>query len=242
MLAPDNHTFSSIRERRAVRRFSQREVSEDLIRELLDLANRAPSGFNLQPWHFIVVRNNALKKLLCHVAMDQRQVLEAPLTVVFAADPEAWRSPYDRVLVLGKSTGALTTERAERNRKSVSLCFTTGPFSSFGFLKRLIVILRRLKSPTPRVITSREEAAAYVSAQTMLAASTFMIAAKAAGLDTSPMEGFDEYRLKKLLSIPQQMHIPIIVALGYPIDTEYPPQSVRIPLEEKLSFDGWKKL
>ena len=68
----------------------------------------------------------------------------------------------------------------------------------------------------------------------MLAASTFMIAAKSVGIVTCPMEGFDEHRLMKLLEIPDYMTVPIIVTAGYPLET---PRTARLPLEEKLSFD-----
>ena len=84
------------------------------------------------------------------------------------------------------------------------------------------------------------EAKNYVRSQTMLAAATFMIAAKGAGLDTCPMEGFDEHRIKKLLAIPAHMSVPVIVAVGYPLNPEEQnekPQSYRFPLREKLSVD-----
>ena len=103
--------------------------------------------------------------------------------------------------------------------------------------KKIGVPLRRLRKPTPNVICSFADKRTYVRSQTMLAASTFMIGAKALGLDTSPMEGFDEYRLKKLLHIPKSMTVPIIVSLGYDIGAESDKQSVRLPLVEKMRFE-----
>ena len=71
----------------------------------------------------------------------------------------------------------------------------------------------------------------------MLAAATFMIAAKSAELDTSPIEGFDEERLKKLLAIPSRMTIPVIIAVGYALDTTVQTTAIRLPIAEKLRFD-----
>lgn len=237
----DNQTFEVIRQRRAIRHFSQQDIPQTILLELLELANRAPSGFNLQPWQFIIIRDAALRKLVCHVAMDQRQVIEAPVTVVFVADPDGWKKYYPKVLDASRRIGSMTEERIERYRRSVDLFFSTGPFGLFGCVKNLIVTMRRFRKPTPHVSTSRHDAGQYVCLQTMLAASTFMIAAKAVGLDTSPMEGFDEYRLKKLLSIPSSMRVPLIVALGYGIEVDEGVQSVRLPIEEKLSFDLFNK-
>lgn len=47
--------------RRSVRDFSSREVPDQLIEECLRVACSAPSGANLQPWHFTVVRDPAIK-------------------------------------------------------------------------------------------------------------------------------------------------------------------------------------
>lgn len=232
-----NQIFDVIRSRQAVRRFSQREVPLNLLQELLDLANRAPSGFNLQPWHFIIVRDPVLRKLLTHVALDQLQVLEAPITVVFVANPDTWKTIYKKILDLALKNGAMTEARVEKYRRATQLQFFLGPFALFGWLKNIFVVLRRLKKPTPTVVTSKQEAGQYVITQTMLCAATFMLAAKAAGLDTCPMEGFDEYRIKKLLKIPASMRVPIIVPIGYAMELEEGKQSVRLSVEEKMSID-----
>lgn len=237
MTLRNNPTFEAIRKRHAARHFSSREIADSVIIELLELANRAPSGFNLQPWHFVLVKNPDLRKLLMHVALDQPQVGEAPMTVAFVADPRAWRNSYERVLTLGLETKRMTERHAAFNRRMVKLLFKTGPLGIYGLGKKITVPIRRLFRPTPTVITSPQEAAHYVRSHTMLAAMNFMIAAKSIGLDTSPMEGFDEERLKKLLAIPASMTVPVIISIGYPLDDETPPPSVRLPLEEKLSLD-----
>lgn len=232
-----NSTFDAILKRRSVRSFSQREVSDDSLVELLHLANRAPSGFNLQPWHFLIVRDESLKHLMCHSAMNQKQVIDAPVVVVFIADPLAWKKTYPEVLRQSVASGALSKERAKRYQKSVSILFRLGIFNCFGIAKKVGTAVRKLKLPTPRVITSADEAEHYVRAQTMLAVSTFMIGAQSIGLGTCPMEGFDEERLKKLLLIPERMTIPVIMPVGYPLDTEEPTWSIRIPVIEKISRD-----
>ena len=53
----------AIRERRSVRGFLEREVPEALLHEVFDLAQRAPSNCNVQPWVPHVVSGPALKRL-----------------------------------------------------------------------------------------------------------------------------------------------------------------------------------
>ena len=42
--------------RRSVRKYSDRMVEDDVLKEIMDAAMWAPSGVNLQPWYYVVVR------------------------------------------------------------------------------------------------------------------------------------------------------------------------------------------
>ena len=48
--------------RRSGRDFSNREVPNEIIENCLKTANNAPSGANMQPWYFVVVKNPEIKK------------------------------------------------------------------------------------------------------------------------------------------------------------------------------------
>ncbi len=54
--------YGDVDRRRTVREFSDRPVPRDIIETALKAANTAPSGANLQPWHFAVVTGAATKK------------------------------------------------------------------------------------------------------------------------------------------------------------------------------------
>lgn len=54
--------YADVDRRRTVREFSDRPVPVDIIETALKAANTAPSGANLQPWHFVVVRGPETKK------------------------------------------------------------------------------------------------------------------------------------------------------------------------------------
>lgn len=230
-------TPDAIRSRRAVRKFSSQKISDQLVYELLELSNRAPSGFNLQPWHFILVRDQELRGLLHHVALGQKQILEAPLTVVFAANQNAWRDELPEITKTSVREGLISEDYAQYSSSNVRSQFRTGPFGLSGFAKRVVHPLKRLSRPLADPLFTADEVKQYARAQTMIAASTFMIAASGAGLATSPIEGFDERRLKKLLAVPRHYSVPVIVCLGYPLETEGQSDSYRVPLVEKLSVD-----
>lgn len=54
--------YACVNRRRTVREFSDREVPRDIIETALQAANTAPSGANLQPWHFVVVSGAQTKR------------------------------------------------------------------------------------------------------------------------------------------------------------------------------------
>lgn len=80
-----------VRTRRSVRHFLDREVPEDIVYELLDAARWAPTGGNLQPWEFILVRDRTNRERLVDATFigymaktgkPQKWILEAPMLIV----------------------------------------------------------------------------------------------------------------------------------------------------------------
>jgi nitroreductase len=61
MLRRSSEFHAEMRRRRSVRQFSDRPVPDEVIANCLGAAATAPSGANLQPWHFVVVSDAALK-------------------------------------------------------------------------------------------------------------------------------------------------------------------------------------
>jgi nitroreductase len=72
--------------RRSIRQYAPIGIPEADLRELLRLASRAPSAFNVQPWRFVVVQDENLKAELARAAYGQQQVLRAPATIVLYSD------------------------------------------------------------------------------------------------------------------------------------------------------------
>ena len=75
-----------IQKRHSVRNFSDKEVSLDLIHEMIKFANLAPSAGNLQARDFIIVNDIELKKRLSAAALDQEFIIEAAVNIVVCAN------------------------------------------------------------------------------------------------------------------------------------------------------------
>ena len=72
--------------RRSIRQYESTPIPRADLTELLRLAARAPSAFNVQPWRFVVVQDPALKAELSAAAFGQQQILRAPATIVIYSD------------------------------------------------------------------------------------------------------------------------------------------------------------
>jgi nitroreductase len=69
--------YEEIDRRRTVREFSDRPVPRDIIETALRAAGTAPSGANLQPWHFVVVSGAETKKKMREAAeVEEREFYE----------------------------------------------------------------------------------------------------------------------------------------------------------------------
>lgn len=69
--------YAEMSRRRTVREFSERPVPRDIIETALMAANTAPSGANLQPWHFVVVTGAETKKTIREAAeVEEREFYE----------------------------------------------------------------------------------------------------------------------------------------------------------------------
>jgi len=78
----------AIKNRRSIRKYLAKEVEDEKVMTILEAGRWAPSASNRQPWHFIVVRNKAVRKRLADVHQYGRFMAESPVVVVVLGDPD----------------------------------------------------------------------------------------------------------------------------------------------------------
>ena len=76
-----------VKVRRSIRAFQPRPVEEEKLRKILIAANLAPSAGNLQAYEIYVVKDREIKRKLAKAALDQDFIAEAPVVLVFCANP-----------------------------------------------------------------------------------------------------------------------------------------------------------
>lgn len=229
-------TFEKIvRSRRATRHFKTDALPDGMIGRLLESANWAPSGYNLQPAHFFVVQNPVDKRDLHLACFKQRQILEAPATVVFAGDTRVAKENFLDVLRMEREAGSISQTYEKLLRRVVPLMFSRGPLG-LGCMGKAIgerILRPFIAVPEFPAVHLRH----WLSKQVMLGAMNFMLAAEAAGLASVPMEGFDESRVRKAIGASRRFRIFLLVPVGYAAE-DSPTSKTRLPLTRKLHWVG----
>ena len=84
-----NEVLRTIKNRRTIRRFKPDPIEEEKLQAILDAGRWAPSFSNLQPWKFIVIKDQNLKKALDKAARESVLHLginEAPVIILVCVD------------------------------------------------------------------------------------------------------------------------------------------------------------
>src|SRR4051794_22380441 len=110
---PPLSALAAIARRRATCKFDPaRPLSDELLKRILHLATLAPSGFNLQPWRFIAVRDERNRQRLRSCAFNQPKVSEAPLVLIVLGYHHPHRSHLGAIVERMRALEVVTHEEA----------------------------------------------------------------------------------------------------------------------------------
>lgn len=177
----------AIRDRRSTPSFDGKPIAPSDLRQILDAGLHAPSGYNMQPWRFIVVQGEEQKKRLRTASYNQAKVEEASAVIVACGDRDGWRKDLGEMLRLGRE-GGMTEGYAAQAEDSV-------PAYLSGF--------------------TDEQMTGWLNKMVMLAFTSMMLMAEVLGYDTAPMEGFEQQRVCETLKLPMSYWVVALLAVGH---------------------------
>jgi nitroreductase len=177
----------AIAERRASPSFDDTPIPPEDLRRILDAGLHAPSGYNIQPWRFVVVQSPEQKKRLRAASYNQAKVEEASAVIVACGDADGWRKDLELVLQRGLA-GGMTEGYADQARSSVP-----NYLSSFN----------------------SDQMKGWLNKMVMLAFTHLLLMAEVIGYDTAPMEGFEQDKVHEVLRLPLSYWVVALLGVGH---------------------------
>ncbi|MFW1807894.1 nitroreductase [Acinetobacter ursingii] len=198
----------AIRSRHSVRAFLSTPVDAQIIKDILEVACRAPSGTNTQPWKVYVVTDKKRDEMVDRVCKAQLEIYKHPEKAAeyqetFPYYPEKWISPFiDRRRENGWGLyGLLNIQKGEKEKMAaqqlrnyqlfdapVGLYFTVDKAMGIGSKMDISMMIQNV-----------------------------MVAAKARGLDTCPQAAWNHFHpiVLEVLGASDDEELVCTIALGY---------------------------
>lgn len=211
----------AIQNRKSVRAFLDKPVSDETINQLLDIARWAPSGSNTQPWHVAVLRED--RKNLLQQKLEQVYREGEDTQNDYTYYPTKWREPYhSRRKACGLQLySSVNIDRQDKHRKTVQW---VANYHSFDSPVVLLFFMDKVM-----------ETGSYIDYGMFL--QSFMLAASEQGLATCAQAALCDYSdvIRRFLGYNQDKILVCGIALGYE-DTEAAINGYRTPRESVSSF------
>lgn len=221
-------TIEAIESRKSVRAFLDKPVPESVVREILRIAARAPSGGNLQPWKVYVAAGEVRDRIVSTVAekMASGTPGEPPEYKVYPPDLTEPYNARRRVVghALYETIGVAREDKtAKRKQLAKNFEFFGAPVGMFFAIDRQM------------------QEGQWADLGMMM--QNVMLLARAHGLHTCPQEAWANWHitLMEILGIPENEMLFAGIALGYEDESAIinTLETERAPVDEFARFAGY---
>lgn len=196
-----------MQDRKSVRKYKEGVViPHEKLQTLLQNAITAPSSSNLQPWRFIVIEDQQVKKELRQISNDQEQVETSSAIIAVLGDLEMYKNA-EQIYAANFEQGFMPREVADLMIKN-----------SLGLYGNL---------PVEKLTNLVHFDAGLISMQIMLLA-------KDMGYDTVPMGGFDKVKFAEKFNLPKNEVPILLIAIGEAATPAH--GSSRLPVEQVVRY------
>ncbi len=178
--------------RYATKRMNGTKVPTEKLEYILEAIRLAPTSFGLQPFKVIVIESPELRERIFNEACPQPQIKEASHILVFAANKKINAEQVDEYMQLIATTRGVPVDALNNFR------------AAFDGI----------------VAGAAEQNFIWTARQAYIAFGVGIVTAAAEGVDATPMEGFNNEALNKILGLSEQnLSSVTILTLGYRDET-----------------------
>lgn len=201
--------------RRSVRKFTSEKIPDDIVNDCLDMAMLAPNSSGLQQWEFYRIKTPEVRERIVHACFSQSAAKTASELIVCVARRDTWRKHSKQML---EEIFKLPVEPPKVVQqyygKLVPFVYTVGWFNILTPIKWLINTVMGIFKVVPRSPISSFGLNTWANKSTALACENLMLAFRAYGYDTCPMEGFDLWRVRNTLNLPGGADVCMVIGAG----------------------------
>ncbi len=187
-----------------------KKIDKETVRNILEVGRLSPSSFGMEPWSFLLVQSQDIKERLRPSCWDQVQITSCSDLIVFVTKNSLIEpgSPYVEEMFRRK------------NMPQEMFDLYMGVYGDF---------LGAKAEGNPRFYKD------WAAKQVYIAAGNMMTYAATEGIDSCPIEGFDQKAVEKSLGIDgEERSVALIVTFGKRLKDQ--PEKVRLPLDEICTY------
>ena len=203
-----HHVDEAMTSRHSVRAFLNKAVDPQIIKDILTVASRAPSGTNTQPWKVYVVTGKKRDEMVERVYKAQVELFTKPELAsqyqeTFTYYPETWISPF--------------IERRRENGWGLYSLLNIQKGDKEKMARQQLRNFQLFDAPVGLYFTVNKVMGIGAKMDISMMIQNVMVAAKARGLDTCPQAAWNHFHriVLDVLNAPEDEELVCAIALGY---------------------------
>jgi len=179
--------LDAMKARRSIRKFKTQTINEALVRQLIEAGQLAPSGSNLQPTRFVIIKTDSVRAQLSQ-ATPLPFVSQAPVVIACCVDSESFEGLGTRM-----------------HEFKIAGAFTDTPLDKIDS-----------ESYARRRTMDQAAAEAYLRLNAAIAIDHITLRAVDLGLGTCWVMMFDQEKVKEILGLGNNYNVVALIPVGYP--------------------------
>jgi nitroreductase len=183
-------------------------VSEEDKLAIVEFGRLSPSSYGIEPWHFLVISDQALREKLRPFCWNQVQITSASFIVIY----------------LVKQAYNFRTNNTFVKQRLLRRCGNDD--EKYQMISKMVANY-----------LSEQNTLDWAKRQSYIALANMMTGAASLGIDSCPIEGFESENVKKVLADYvdwSQYDTSVIAAFGYRVNPQ--PEKIREPLDSIATF------
>tara|TARA_B100001989_G_C24469683_1_gene428542 strand:- start:122 stop:847 length:726 start_codon:yes stop_codon:yes gene_type:complete len=235
---PEKKVNDAIQFRRSVRIFDpKKEIDPKIVKDCIANGVLAPNSSNLQLWEFYHITSSEMMNKIVIACFKQPAAKTAKQFVIPVVRKDLWKKRIASNVAFIESEHKKSKIKDSKKIKGAVSYYQKilpkiyGAGVLKGWMNNINVQIKGLKKVVYRQV-KKSDMRVVAHKSTALAAQNFLISMAGKGYDTCTMEGFDSLKVKKILGLPSEAEISMVIGCGIRTKKGVYGPRFRVPIDE----------